>query len=156
MARLQVGVSIVDLGDCHGIFRGRTEGGQYRFQLLDGSDSFGYYTKKDKIWEAIQVKKLEAAELYSKGQLYIESYVFYIEDNNLVRGKVYNTNPLELIVKGKKITKDINDVFTFEAVAGTKEEREATSRAMHGLSTSDTKDMRKKAGNRANLVYLWL
>jgi len=132
MPRLVAGETIIDLGDCHGIYRGKTEGGQYRFQLLDGSDRFGYYKKKDNLWKPINVKKLNAAELYEKGQLFINSYAFYIEDSNLVRGKIYNTNPLILIVRGMKIEKGIDDVFTFESVTGPESEREALLQALQG------------------------
>jgi hypothetical protein len=138
MARLLAGKSIVNLGHCHGIYRGRTEGGQYRFQLLDGSGRFDYYTKKDKLWEPIQTKKLSAAELYNKGQLFIDTYVYYMDGHNIVRGKIFNTNPLELIVRGLKIEKRLDDVFTFESVTGPRHEIEALQQALSGGSASQS------------------
>ena len=130
MASLQLGKSIVYLGDKWGLYRGRKEGGDYLFEILDGSDSVGYYKKHGDTWERSTSKKLEAAELYKKGLLFIESYVYFMDNHNLVRGKIFNTSPLVLIVRGMKIEKRLDEVFTFEETTGTVEELKALSRAL--------------------------
>ena len=134
------------LGDCYGIYRGRTAcKRQYMFDvfLYDQEETLerAYYKKRSNEWIRVDKEKtVSALKLDKIGMLHISDRIMFYDNEGILRcGKIEYINPKDLIVfyLGKVYKRKLSECFSYETLNGDVQERRNIFRTLQLQKRAD-------------------